>query len=52
MANKKRLSLNTESMIEYFSFESIGNDRTIFSEILKVQAGHYITIDINLKFGH
>jgi asparagine synthase (glutamine-hydrolysing) len=49
MANKKRLSLNTESMIEYFSFESIGNDRTIFSEILKVQAGHYITIDINLK---
>ena len=49
IANKKKLSLNPESIIEYFSFESIGNDRTIFNNILKVQAGHYITIDTNLK---
>jgi asparagine synthase (glutamine-hydrolysing) len=49
LANQKRLSLNTSALIEYFSFESIGNDRTIYNGVWKVQAGHYLTIDSNLR---
>jgi asparagine synthase (glutamine-hydrolysing) len=49
LASKKKLSLNPKSLVEYFSFESIGNERTIFNEVLKVQAGYYLTIDRNLK---
>jgi asparagine synthase (glutamine-hydrolysing) len=49
LASKKKLSLNPESVVEYFSFESIGNDRTIYKDVLKVQAGHFLTIDVNLN---
>jgi asparagine synthase (glutamine-hydrolysing) len=46
---KTKFELDTDSMIEYFTLESIGNTKSIYKNVYKVQAGHYVTIDKNFK---
>jgi asparagine synthase (glutamine-hydrolysing) len=48
IAAKRKLDLDTDSITEYFTLESIGNDKSIYKNVYKVQAGHYVTIDKNL----
>jgi asparagine synthase (glutamine-hydrolysing) len=48
IAAKRKLELDTDSITEYFTLESIGNDKSIYKNVYKVQAGHYVTIDKNL----
>lgn len=45
--HKNILKINTDSMIEYFSLESVGNTGTIYSNIYKVEAGHFLVVDKN-----
>ena len=46
---KTKLELDTDSIMEYFTLESIGNTKSIYKNVYKVQAGHYVTIDKNFK---
>jgi asparagine synthase (glutamine-hydrolysing) len=46
---KTKLELDTDSMTEYFTLESIGNTKSIYKNVYKVQAGYYVTIDKNFK---
>jgi asparagine synthase (glutamine-hydrolysing) len=46
---KTKLELDTDSMMEYFTLESIGNTKSIYKNVYKVQAGYYVTIDKNFK---
>ena len=48
IAVKRKLELDADSITEYFTLESIGNDKSIYKNVFKVQAGHYVTIDKNL----
>jgi asparagine synthase (glutamine-hydrolysing) len=46
---KTKLELDADSIMEYFTLESIGNAKSIYKNVYKVQAGHYVTIDKNFK---
>ena len=49
LSTKRKLELDTESIIEYFTLESIGNAKSIYKNVYKVKAGHYVTIDKHFK---
>jgi asparagine synthase (glutamine-hydrolysing) len=38
---------NTQNLYEYLTFQFVMGEGTMFSKIYKVQAGHYMTIDLN-----
>jgi asparagine synthase (glutamine-hydrolysing) len=42
-----RMSIDYEALLEYFTFQNIFTDRTLFKNIKLLPAGHYMEIDFN-----
>ncbi len=43
-------SLNYEALLEYFTFQNIFTDRTLYKDIKLLPAGNYIELDLNRSF--
>ena len=46
----KRLDLNKTSIFEYFQFDSVGDNLTIYEKIFKVRSGSYVVVDSDFNF--
>lgn len=49
IVENKILDLNKRSIFEYFQFDSVGDNLTIFEKIFKVRNGSYIIVDSELN---